>query len=129
MTKKRTARPERGLIELHRDDPERADALVWGRRGVLGGAALATMGAALGAAIPFAGRMPAGLLPAALAQGAQAGGGQPNLLRMEGKAPLVVLGERPLVAETPERRRAHHRGGQWCRADDDCVQQSCAVHQ
>jgi DMSO/TMAO reductase YedYZ molybdopterin-dependent catalytic subunit len=55
------------------------------------------MGAALGAAIPFAGRMPPGLLPAALAQGAA-----PPLLRMEGKAPLLILGERPLVAETPE---------------------------
>ena len=36
---------ERGLLELYRDDPERADALVFGRRGVLRGAGLATMGA------------------------------------------------------------------------------------
>lgn len=107
--KGRIGRPERGLLELYRDDPERADALVWGRRGALKGAALAAMGGALGAAaIPFAERMPAGLLPAALAQGtgAAAGGGgggdQPRLLRMDGKAPLVILGERPLVAETPE---------------------------
>jgi len=101
--KGRIGRPERGLQELYRDDPERADALVWNRRGALKGAALAAMGAAVGGAIPFAGRMPSGLLPAALAQGAAAGGdGQPNLLRMEGKAPLVILGERPLVAETPE---------------------------
>ncbi|MBW8270295.1 sulfite oxidase [Caldovatus aquaticus] len=101
--KPRTGRPERGLLELYRDDPERADALVWGRRGALRGAALAAMGAAVGAAIPFARRMPPGLVPAALAQPAASGsGGQPNLLRMEGKAPLVILGERPLVAETPE---------------------------
>jgi len=37
-------------------------------------------------------------LPAALAQG----GGDPPVLKMEGKASLIVLGERPLVAETPE---------------------------
>lgn len=93
-----TPRQERSLHELYSDDPERADALAWGRRGALKGAALAAMGTALGAAIPFASRMPAGLLPAALAQ-AQGG---PQLLQMEGKAPLIVLGERPLVAETPE---------------------------
>ena len=27
-------RTERGLFELYQDDPERADALVWGRRAV-----------------------------------------------------------------------------------------------
>jgi hypothetical protein len=41
--------PERSFQELYRDDPERADALVWGRRGAFQGAALAAMGAALGA--------------------------------------------------------------------------------
>ncbi len=95
----RQGRPERSIQELYRDDPERADALVFGRRGALKGPALAAMGAALGATIPFAGRMPEGLLPAALAQ---APSGQPQTLRMDGKAPLIVLGERPLVAETPE---------------------------
>ncbi|MCB4823739.1 sulfite oxidase [Roseicella aerolata] len=100
--KTRIGRPERGLQELYRADPERADALVWGRRGALKGGALAAMGAALGTAIPFAGRMPAGLVPAALAQATPAGGDGPKLLRMEGKAPLIILGERPLVAETPE---------------------------
>lgn len=88
---------ERSYLELYRDDPERADALAWGRRGALKGTALASMGAALGAAIPFAGSMPAGLLPAALAQSTDAA-----VLRMDGKAPLVLLGDRPLVAETPE---------------------------
>ncbi len=92
------ARPERSIQELYREDAERADALVWGRRGALKGAALAAMGAALGGSIPFAARMPAGLLPAALAQGAPG----PQTLQMEGKAPLIIQGERPLVAETPE---------------------------
>ncbi len=87
---------ERSLVELYAEDPERADALAWGRRGALKGAALAAMGAALGAAIPFAARMPRGLLPAALAQGA------PAVLRMDGKAELILQGERPLNAETPE---------------------------
>ncbi|WP_376090626.1 sulfite oxidase [Roseomonas sp. CCTCC AB2023176] len=89
---------ERSLAELYASDPERADAVAFGRRGALKGASLAAMGAAIGAAIPFANRMPAGLFPAALAQPA----GQPPTLRMDGKAALVVLGERPFVAETPE---------------------------
>ena len=92
--------PERSLAELYRDDPDRADALVWGRRGMLKGAALAAMGTAVGAAIPFGRGAPAGFVPAALAQ--PAAGAAPATLRMEGKAPLVVLGDRPLVAETPE---------------------------
>ena len=90
--------PERSVQELYRDDPERADALVWGRRGALKGAALAAMGTALGAGIPFARHMPQGLVPAALAQGAA----QPQFLQMDGKAPLIMQGERPLNAETPE---------------------------
>ena len=96
-------KPERSLRELYGDDPERADALAWGRRGALGGAALAAVGAALGAAVPFGRRLPTGMLPAALAQApAEGGGGGPAVLRVEGKAPLVLLGERPMVAETPE---------------------------
>ncbi|WP_374447747.1 sulfite oxidase [Stella sp.] len=93
-------RKDRTIRELYRDDPERADALVFGRRGLLKGASLAAMGAAVGGAIPFAGNMPSGLLPAALAQGAAVPG--PKLLKMDGKAELAVLGDRPLVAETPE---------------------------
>ena len=48
---------ERGLHELYRDDPERADALVFGRRtgatrrGFLGGSGLTTMSAMIGAPI------------------------------------------------------------------------------
>ena len=57
MTKQR----ERSIHELYEDDPERADALVFGRRakvnrrGFLGGAGVAAMGAAVGSAIPFRG--------------------------------------------------------------------------
>jgi DMSO/TMAO reductase YedYZ molybdopterin-dependent catalytic subunit len=84
------------------------------RRGFLNGAGLAGVGAAVGAAIPFGDNMPAGLVPAALAQGAAPGaastptGGAPapsapQILDFPGKEKgLVVLGDRPLVAETPE---------------------------
>jgi DMSO/TMAO reductase YedYZ molybdopterin-dependent catalytic subunit len=104
------AKRERGLFELYRDDPERADALVFGRRpgpgrrGFLKGAGLTAIGAAVGANIPFARDMPAGLIPAALAQtpAADPAKAGPKLLRMDGKDSLVLLGERPLVAETPE---------------------------
>ncbi len=105
------SKPERSVHELYRDDPERADALVWGRRGALQGAPLATMGAAVGAAIPNAASLPQGTLPALLARPAAAQGGAGQgagqgaatpVLRFEGKAPLVLLGECPLVAETPE---------------------------
>lgn len=107
---------ERSLHELYASDPERADAEVLGRRtgvsrrGFLNGAGLAAMGVAAGGAIPFGANMPAGLIPAALAQGtAPAAGGSapaakgPQPLDFPGKNPgLVVLGDRPLVAETPE---------------------------
>ena len=111
------AKAERSLAELYRDDPERADAQAFGRRtdssrrGFLGGAGLAAMGAAVGGAIPFSANMPAGLIPAAMAQGTAAPAGAPpaaapkgpQLLDFPGKAKgLVVLGDRPLVAETPE---------------------------
>lgn len=55
---------ERGFFELYQDDPERADALVFGRRtgasrrGFLQGTGLAAMGAMVGGAIPFSGNMP-----------------------------------------------------------------------
>ena len=108
---------ERSIEELYRDDPERADAVAFGRetgvnrRGFLGGAGLAAMGAAVGGAIPFAGNMPGGLIPAAMAQGAPAAPAPaapaapkgPQYLKFPGKSDkLVLLGERPLVAETPE---------------------------
>ena len=65
---------ERSLAELYSDDPERADAVVFGRRtdasrrGFLGGAGLAAFGATVGGAIPFSQNMPGGVFPAALAQ-------------------------------------------------------------
>jgi sulfite oxidase len=100
---------ERSIEELYQDDRERADALAFGRRtridrrGFLGASALAAMGAVVGGAIPFAARMPAGLIPAALAQAPVAPPKGPQYLNFPGKSDkLVVLGDRPLVAETPE---------------------------
>jgi DMSO/TMAO reductase YedYZ molybdopterin-dependent catalytic subunit len=87
-------RGERGLHELYRDDTERADALVFGRRGLLKGAGLTAMAAVVGAAIPFARHMLAGLIPAALAEGTDWVG----LLKADG---LSVLNDRPINAETP----------------------------
>src|SRR5215217_4218939 len=108
-------RRQRLIDELYLDDPERAEAIFFGRRtdgsrrGFLGGAGLTAMGAVLGAPVVFGAHMPGGLMPAALAQDAQEGaaGGQApkdvQTLNFPGKDPgLVVLGDRPLVAETPE---------------------------
>lgn len=85
---------ERGLFELYGEDFERADAVVFGRRGFLKGASLAAMGAAIGAAIPFASRMPTGFIPVALAQGKKD-------VKLPGKERLVVYNDRPANAETP----------------------------
>lgn len=91
---------ERGLNELYASDPERADAIAMGRRGALRGGALVALGAALGMAVPFGRHLPVGVVPLALAQGAGKG---PQFLDFPGKDKgLVVLGDRPLVAETPE---------------------------
>jgi DMSO/TMAO reductase YedYZ molybdopterin-dependent catalytic subunit len=108
---------ERLIDELYQDDPERADAVVFGRRtdgtrrGFLAGAGLTAMTAAVGGPLVFGANMPAGLVPAALAQdkkdaapAAPAAPKGPQRLQFPGKDPdLVVLGDRPLVAETPER--------------------------
>ncbi len=73
-----TRKIERSLEELYRDDPDRADAEIFGRRsgmnrrGFLNGAGLTAVGVAVGASIPYSESMPAGLVPAALAQGAAA---------------------------------------------------------
>ena len=91
---------ERSAAELYASDPERADAVVLGRRRVLTGAGLAALGTAVGAAIPFGRHLPVGMLPVALAQGQGQG---PQFLDFPGKDKgLVILGDRPLVAETPE---------------------------
>ena len=52
------------------------------------------MSTLLGAGIPFAGRMPAGLIPAALAQ-------EDEAFAIPGKDGLRLLNDRPLNAETP----------------------------
>ncbi len=91
---------ERGLCELYQEDPEHADFMVFGRRahkdrrGFLKGAGLATMGAMLGATIPFHRNMPSGLIPAALAEETEA-------QLFKGKDGLTLLNDRPLNAETP----------------------------
>ena len=77
-----------------------------GRRGFLGGSGLAAMGAVIGGGMGFSDA----LVPAASAQGAAAPAPAapaapkgPQHLKYPGKNEgLVVLGERPLVAETPE---------------------------
>lgn len=95
-----TDRKERGIHELYEDDPERADWLVFGRiaeadrRGFLRGAGLATMGAALGAAIPFSRSMPAGIIPAAFAQTG-------DEFVLQGKEGLIIMNDRPINLETP----------------------------
>lgn len=90
-----------GLHELYRQDPIKADELVWdrqtdpeSRRGFLKRSGLLAMAAAVGANIPFAKNMPAGLIPAAYAQADEP-------FTIAGKEGLVVLNDRPLNAETP----------------------------
>lgn len=90
----------RGIHELYAGGETRADELVWQRktpltrRGFLRDAGLTTMSAAVGASIPFAKYLPAGLIPAALAQSDEA-------FELPGKSGLIVLNDRPINAETP----------------------------
>jgi len=79
-----------GNTEAVRD----ADAIDGARRGFLKTTGLSTLGAMLGMAVPFGRNLPAGFVPAALAQ-------DTGLDLMAGKQGLVVLGDRPLNAETP----------------------------
>ncbi len=85
------------LFALYARDPDAADHIVFGRRtyadrrGFLKGAGLATMGAMVGAAIPFHRNMPAHFIPIALAE----------QLEITGKDGLSVLNDRPVNAETP----------------------------
>lgn len=90
-----------GLHGLYSEGANRADELLWGRksdsvtrRGFLKGSGLASMSAALGAAIPLAHLMPGGLIPAAFAQAAEP-------FAIPGKSGLLVLNDRPINAETP----------------------------
>lgn len=102
MTKKENGKPNvtRGIRELYEDDPERADAIVFGRKSKLGrrgfvkGAGLATMGALVGGVIPHSDKMPGGLMPAALADDL-------SEFVIKGKDGVTVLNDRPINAETP----------------------------
>jgi len=86
------------LFDLYDKDPELADKIIFGRvtnknrRGFLKGAGLATMGAIVGAGIPFHANMPAGFVPVAMAGNTDA---------MMGKDDITVLNDRPVNAETP----------------------------
>ncbi len=91
----------RGIHRLYAEDPTTADRQLWGRkvdpvsrRGFLRDSGLAAMSAAVGASIPFAIYMPAGLIPAALAQSDEP-------FELPGKSGLTVLNDRPINAETP----------------------------
>lgn len=98
--KNKTQRQTKGIGELYREDPIKADNLVFGRtsdpisrRGFLTG--LSTMGALLGAEIVFGRYMPAGMIPAAFAETLED-------FKIAGKHPgLVVLNDRPVNAEVP----------------------------
>ena len=92
---------KRGIHRLYAEDPPTADRQIWGRkvdpvsrRGFLRGSGLAAMSAAVGASIPFANQMPAGMIPAALAQSDEP-------FELPGKSGLIVLNDRPINAETP----------------------------
>ncbi|MFT7573252.1 MAG: DMSO/TMAO reductase YedYZ molybdopterin-dependent catalytic subunit [Paracoccaceae bacterium] len=93
-----TDRRNENLFELYAENPDRADDIVFGRkahkdrRGFLKGAGLASMGALIGAAIPFHRNMPAGFIPEALAA---------NPVKIDGKDGLTILNDRPVNAETP----------------------------
>jgi DMSO/TMAO reductase YedYZ molybdopterin-dependent catalytic subunit len=92
----------RGIHELYGADPERADALLWGRsgqsltrRGFVGVAGVSAISAALRATVPYARFFPAGMIPAAFAQSSSG-------FEIPGKdGRLVVLNDRPINAETP----------------------------
>ena len=90
-----------GIHALYHSDPITADKKLWGRdtdrlsrRGFIKGSGLSALSAALGATIPFARFMPAGLIPAAFAA-------TDIPFKLEGKDGLTVLNDRPINAETP----------------------------
>ncbi len=86
------------LFDLYLEDPQRADQLTFGRipnldrRGFMRGAGLATMGALIGAAIPFHRNMPPGFIPEALAAAG---------MKIKRKNGITILDDRPVNAETP----------------------------
>ena len=91
----------RGIHNLYAKDEIQADEIAWGRktdplsrRGFLRNSGLIAMTSALGASIPFAKYMPAGLIPAAFSQ-------SNDLFNLLGKDGLTLLNDRPINAETP----------------------------
>ena len=98
-----------GMDEARRADGSDKQTAGASRRGFLGSTGLAAMGAVIGGAMPFS-STPGGLIPAASAQAAAPAPAAPSgaakgpqHLKFPGKNEgLVVLGDRPLVAETPE---------------------------
>ena len=90
----------RGLSELYREDPDKADRLLFGRvthpdrRGFLKSAGLTAMAALVGGTIPFHRTMPAHFIPVALA----------DAPAIQGKDGLIVLNDIPLSSETPAHR-------------------------
>ena len=90
-------RIEHSLQQGHVPSLEQGDIPGPGRRSLLRGSALTALGAALAMAVPL-GRQGGGVLPVANAQGKG-----PQMLDYPDKHKgLVVLGDKPLVAETPE---------------------------
>jgi len=91
-----------GIHKLYKQDPLKADEILWGRknksltrRGFISKTALATMATILGGKIVFADKMPAGLIPAALANSNEP-------FQIPGKHPdLTILNDKPWNAETP----------------------------
>ena len=86
---------ERGIWELYEEDPDRADAELWGRgsrRSFIKKSATA-MSLALGAHIPFFNNMPSGIIPTVFAETTEE-------FTIPGKHGLTVLNDRPLNAET-----------------------------
>jgi sulfite oxidase len=94
-------RIEHGTSRDHIRQLDQAVRPTAGRRDLLRGSALTALGAALAMAVPMGsipGERRAGAVPAAHAQGKG-----PQMLDYPGKDKgLVVLGDKPLVAETPE---------------------------
>jgi len=98
---------ERTVGEVYQDDPERADAVVFGRRtdvsrrGFLGGSGMAALSAAVGGPIVFGAAMPRGLIPAALAQ--EANGEANRAMAVGGKfhaTPHSCAATRPTQCKT-----------------------------
>lgn len=90
-----------GLPQFPPNDPQPANeagsgapAIPFTRRGFFGKLGLGSLAAAVGSEIVFADKMPMNLIPVALAQGAEP-------FQIPGKDGLIMLNDRPLVAEVP----------------------------